>query len=376
MLALITLFLCGDVMTGRGIDQMLPKSNDPILYEPSVKDAREYVALAERKNGPIPKRVDYRYLWGDALEVLHEIRPDASIVNLETSVTTSDANWNAKMIHYRMHPENVEFLNVASIDCCVLGNNHVLDWGYSGLDETIATIRAQGIAIAGVGTAEEAAAPAVLETARGRVMVFSYATTSSGVPRSWAAKSELSGVNLLSDLSDQTAGKVVSHIQERTRPDDVVIFSVHWGSNWGYHVPEEQVRFAHLLVDSGAVDIVHGHSSHHVRPLEVYRGKLLLYGCGDFLNDYEGITGYEDFRDDLTLMYFPRLDVRTGNLVTLEMVPLQIRNFGLHRTSAEDARWVRDTLRRESANQFADIDMGLRNNFLELRVSSESDDRP
>jgi len=47
------------------------------------------------------------------------------------------------------------------------------------------------------------------------------------------------------------------------------------------------------------VDIVHGHSSHHVKGIEVHRGKLILYGCGDFIDDYEGIKGYEAFRDDL-----------------------------------------------------------------------------
>ena len=80
-----------------------------------------------------------------------------------------------------------------------------------------------------------------------------------------------------------------------------MIFSVHWGSNWGYDVPEEQIDFARALIDSGAVDIVHGHSSHHVRPLEIYKGKLIVYGAGDFLNDYEGIEGNESYRDDLAL---------------------------------------------------------------------------
>ena len=85
---------------------------------------------------------------------------------------------------------------------------------------------------------------------------------------------------------------------------------------------------------------MHGHSSHHVRPLEVYRGKLILYGAGDFLNDYEGIEGNEGYRDDLALMYFPTLDSRTGRLVRLRMVPLQIFRFSLRRASVADAAWL------------------------------------
>ena len=127
-----------------------------------------------------------------------------------------------------------------------------------------------------------------------------------------------------------------------------MIFSVHWGGNWGYSVPEEQIDFARSLIDSGAVDIVHGHSSHHVRPLEVYNGKLIVYGAGDFLNDYEGIEGNEFYRDDLALMYFPTLDSRTGQLVRLRMIPLQIFRFSLRRASADDGMWLSKVLTRES----------------------------
>jgi poly-gamma-glutamate synthesis protein (capsule biosynthesis protein) len=96
------------------------------------------------------------------------------------------------------------------------------------------------------------------------------------------------------------------------------------------------------------VDVIHGHSSHHVKGLEVYKNRLILYGSGDFLNDYEGIRGHERYRPDLTLMYFPTLDVSTGALVQLRLVPMQIRNFQLNRPSRDDAAWLRHVLQRES----------------------------
>ena len=78
--------------------------------------------------------------------------------------------------------------------------------------------------------------------------------------------------------------------------------SVHWGGNWGYDVPRDQRRFAHRLLDGG-VHLVHGHSSHHPRPVEVHDGKAVLYGCGDLVNDYEGIDGFEEYRGELRLVY-------------------------------------------------------------------------
>ncbi len=80
----ITLFLCGDVMTGRGIDQVLPHPSDPVLYEGYMKSALGYVAEAEQTNDPIPRRVGFRYIWGDALAEFDRVRPDLRMINLET----------------------------------------------------------------------------------------------------------------------------------------------------------------------------------------------------------------------------------------------------------------------------------------------------
>ena len=92
---------------------------------------------------------------------------------------------------------------------------------------------------------------------------------------------------------------------------------------------------------------MHGHSSHHRLGSEVYRDKPVLYGCGDFLNDYEGIAGYEEYRGDLALAFLAALDPSNGRLVRLEMRPFQIRRFRLNRAVDEDSRWLRDTLDRE-----------------------------
>ncbi|GAB6068448.1 CapA family protein [Methylothermus subterraneus] len=344
----LTLFLCGDVMTGRGIDQILPHPSRPQLFEPYMRSALGYVELAEQVSGPIPKPVDYAYVWGEALAELAKIRPDLRIVNLETAVTTSDEAWPGKGIHYRMHPENVQVLKAFGIDCGVLANNHVLDWGRLGLLETLATLHRVGIATAGAGRdAEEAGAPAILETGKARVLVFAYGTKDSGVPSEWAAGPGRAGVNVLEDLSAADLAGVSQRVRAYKRPGDVAVVSLHWGGNFGFAIPNAQRRFAHGLIDEAEVDLVHGHSSHHVKGIEVYRGKLILYGCGDFLNDYEGIGGYEEYRSDLGLMYFPTLEVKSGRLLSLRMVPTQVRKFQIHRAPEEGVRWLVETLNRE-----------------------------
>src|SRR5437899_10430520 len=242
----IRLFLCGDAMTGRGIDQALPHPVSPVLYEPYVRDAREYVDLAEKANGPIRRPVTFDYIWGDVLQELERAEVNLRIINLETAITSAETPWRGKGIHYRMHPRNIGCLSAA---------------------------------------------------------------------------------------------RIANQMREFQQPCDLLVASIHWGSNWGYDIPPQQIAFAHRLVEGG-VAIVHGHSSHHVKAIEVFKGRLILYGCGDFITDYEGISGYESFRGHLALMYLVDLDSRSGELLSVRLVPMQMRRFRLEQTSAADARWL------------------------------------
>jgi poly-gamma-glutamate synthesis protein (capsule biosynthesis protein) len=334
-------------MTGRGIDQILPYPSEPAIPESDVHDAREYVELAERASGPIPRRVDPAYIWGDALDELEAASPDVRIVNLETSVTRNAAPWPAKGINYRMHPANVTCLTAAGIDVCALANNHVLDYGHAGLEETVATLSAAGLQTAGAGRGlAEAQRPAIVERpGRPRVIVLSFGTVTSGIPGAWSATAGRPGVDLLADLSNATADAIAERAGRVTRPGSFIVASIHWGGNWGYGVPRDHVRFAHRLIDGG-IDVVHGHSSHHPRPIEVYRGRLVLYGCGDLIDDYEGIPGYEDFRGDLVLLYIAEVESTTGALVGMGMMPLRIHRMRLTRATAAEAAWLRDQMTR------------------------------
>jgi poly-gamma-glutamate capsule biosynthesis protein CapA/YwtB (metallophosphatase superfamily) len=231
----------------------------------------------------------------------------------------------------------------------VLANNHILDFGQEGLADTLDALGTADIAATGAGSdIDQARQPVVLPLPGGRrVIVFAGGTRSSGIPPDWAAAPERPGVHLLPDLSAATADEIGEQVRRVKRDGDVVVFSVHWGSNWGYDVPSAHVDFAHRLVDHG-VDIVHGHSSHHPRPVEVYRGRLILYGAGDFIDDYEGISGHEEYRDDLRLMYFVEARPQSGQLVRLTMVALQVHRMRLRKASKQDGRYLCDLLDRIS----------------------------
>jgi poly-gamma-glutamate capsule biosynthesis protein CapA/YwtB (metallophosphatase superfamily) len=313
---LVTLFACGDVMPGRGIDQILPHPGDAGLRESYSGDANAYVRLAVRANGPIPRPVGFSWPWGDARPATEAAAPDVRIINLETSVTRSADFAPGKAVHYRMNPDNLPCVAAIRPDVCALANNHVLDFGERGLRETLAALAGAGLTTAGAGLdAAGAGRPAAVPLpSGGRLLVFSCGTVSSGIPPRWAAAATRPGINLLPSLSAAAADALIAGIRAVRRGGD----------------------------------LIHGHSSHHPRPIEVYRGKLVLYGCGDCIDDYEGITGHEEYRDDLRLLYFASIAQDTGELAALTMVPMQARNMRLRQASAADSRWLAATLGRIS----------------------------
>lgn len=344
----IRIFLCGDVMTGRGIDQILSHPANPRIYESYLTDARDYVRLAESVNGSIPYPVNDNYLWGDALKEWQLRQPQLKLINLETSVTSHDIPWPHKGINYRMSPDNITSLTTANINVCTLANNHILDWNMEGLRETLSVLQKNHIAYAGAGqNIVEAQTPAILPLSKKRILVFSMGIRSSGIPSEWQATQNQPGVWLLDDLNSNSLKRVREKITSHKKPGDLCIVSIHWGGNWGYHIPYAHQLFAHELVDKAGVGLIHGHSSHHPIGFEIYKSCPIFYGCGDFINDYEGIEGYEEFKTYLSLMYFLDFDAQSLEFLRLEIVPLSLKNFQLHSAHFEDCQWLAHTLEQK-----------------------------
>jgi poly-gamma-glutamate synthesis protein (capsule biosynthesis protein) len=159
-------------------------------------------------------------------------------------------------------------------------------------------------------------------------------------------------------IREPVVQSALDYVALAERAGDLVVVSIHWGGNWGYEVSREERAFAHRLIDRGAADLVHGHSSHHPGPVEIRRERAILYRCGDLLNDYEGISGYEGYRPELALLYFATLDAVTGALRALRLAPVRIRRFRLERADGADAEWLAATLDRESRGFGTRIELG------------------
>jgi poly-gamma-glutamate capsule biosynthesis protein CapA/YwtB (metallophosphatase superfamily) len=327
--------LMGDVMLGRLIDQLFPMHVDCAEEARIVDSFRGQQAHLKNYGSETP--------WGNTLPLIRS--GDLNVINLETSVTINERKWPNKVFNYRMHPENIQALKVAKIDYVSLANNHTLDFSEDGLTETVKTMKKAGIAFAGAcETADEAQRPAELDLPRSRqesppqasreqlVHLYSF----SDHPQDWG---DVTRFNLI-DYTEKTRKRLKQELTSSVKPS-LKIVSVHWGPNYRRSPSDEIKSLAHFFIDECGVDLIHGHSSHHIQGVEVYKGRLILYGCGDFVDDYAVNT---EWRNDLSALWRVSVleEAERLKIKRLEVFPNRIKAFqaGLLRWEDADHNWL------------------------------------
>ena len=163
---------------------------------------------------------------------------------------------------FNIAPEYVNVLTDNYIEAVSLANNHVMDHGEEGYEETKSTLRDAGVIYS---TAEDIGEFTVDGDIR--IGMISY---------------------LCIDLYDKPVGgydnlydKVAADIAAMKKEYDIVIASFHWGNELDYKPNERQKKMGRLAVDSGA-DLVIGHHSHRINPIEEYNGVYICYSLGNF----------------------------------------------------------------------------------------------
>ncbi|HEU5349205.1 MAG TPA: CapA family protein [Ktedonobacterales bacterium] len=298
------LLFVGDVMLGRLVNEAL--RNAPAMYP-----------------------------WGDTLALFQAA--DLRCCNLECALSDRGTPWTAtpKAFHFRSDARNSAVLRAAHIDIVSLANNHALDYGMEALADTITLLDAAAIRHAGAGsTLEEAAQLATAETFVGKIGLLAF---SDNEPV-WEARSGEPGILYVPvDLADIRATHLFERVRQARAMVDFLIVSAHWGSNWGYIPPPEHVRFGRALIDAGA-DTVFGHSSHVCRGVEIYRGRPILYGAGNFIDDY-AVDLVE--RNDESCIFVLETDQHRPH--HLQMYPSVIEDF--HARLAPNP-WAEDIARK------------------------------
>ncbi|KAL3805397.1 hypothetical protein HJC23_009104 [Cyclotella cryptica] len=259
--------------------------------------------------------------------------------------------------------------------CITLANNHIIDFGRQAfVEETLPflnsyTKQCQGFAqFAGAGSnIHEASRPAHWtlnlpstndEVKQVEVYVMAAGSMDSGVPRQWGAATDSAGVFQLPRLDSMHAVNDavdllkywmgIHGIAPTKLPSSksLVILSVHWGPNWAYRYSGDNQKFrrefAHACIDQCGVDIIYGHSSHHIRGIEGYNGKLIIYGAGDLINDYEGFANAGDEKYcKFGALFLADFCIETKDLYRLTLVPTFMNRLQLKLLCPSDSS-VRD----------------------------------
>jgi poly-gamma-glutamate capsule biosynthesis protein CapA/YwtB (metallophosphatase superfamily) len=269
------------------------------------------------------------YIWGDLLPTLKQT--DLNLINLETTLTTS-SEAVYKVFNFKANPDRVRSLVEGKIDVVNLANNHILDFAQQGLRDTIQTLDAAGIRHVGAGVnAAEAQKAVVIEKNDIRIGIIGCTDNE----REWEATKTSGGTCVLDVLKIDQLIKQIRKIRSKV---DVLILSIHWGPNMKQRPSTPFIEFAHRAIEAG-VTILHGHSAHIFQGMEVYKGGLILYDTGDFVDDY---AVDESLRNDRSFLFLVKVD-RVG-VKTVTLIPTLIQQCQNNRVTGTDLEETMDRM--------------------------------
>jgi poly-gamma-glutamate synthesis protein (capsule biosynthesis protein) len=283
-----------------------------------------------RVGGPIG-RLAKRFGVGDPVS---KIRPwleaDFLLGNLECAVTergtAEDKTWT-----FRAPAKELEILEDAGFDWIGLANNHVMDYGVQGLEDTIAALEKRGFAHTGAGmSAEEARRPLFFEKNGLRIGLLAFTTT---LPDSMWAEKDRPGVSY-ADFK-----RVPRWVAEAKKRCDVLLVFFHGGTELSTEPNQVQRDFARLAADAGA-DAVIGHHPHVVQPVEIRGDSVILYSIANFLF-VSPTPGTE--RSVIARLRLSKSGVR------VELAPIDINWGRLQPARPEDREKIREVLDAEGA---------------------------
>ena len=236
---------------------------------------------------------------------------DITIGNLETSITTRGFKWPDKQYNFKSYPANLQSMEKAGIDVLGLANNHILDYGYEGLLDTLNHIDSTGIKRVGAGKNKEDALKAVIIEKDG--LKIGVLSASRVVPYvEWYATGKRPG---LIGAYDRHIEELLGEVQKLKKDVDLVVLSIHWGIERDAEPKAQDVVLAKKLIDGG-VDVIMGHHPHVLQGIEIYKGKPIFYSLGNFVFGTRG-----ELTSNTMIAQINLLD---GEMKDIEIIPFNI----------------------------------------------------
>jgi len=331
----LTLALMGDLMMGRLVDAAL-------------------------------SRHGLRHVWGNFQPLLSGGLGRNQLVagNLECAITTHEEKYE-KEFNFKLAPTNAHVLKVAALDYVSLANNHSLDFLLPGLIETRRVLEDTGVAFSGVGRKKEAMLPAYVKKGEYKLAFFSF----SDHYEAWAATDSEPGINYIdpADYKLDEFKKQLRYARQEKGADFVIVF-IHWGPNWAWHPSVSVCNLAHDFAEAG-VNLIFGHSAHHVQGVEIYKGVPIIYGAGGFVDDYALDTRY---RNDLGFLFCVRIN--KTQIERIDLIPSKIEH--IQQSPGEEPPYISKVMRAVGEDyQWLSKKMTQLCRFFGTRVEEREEDK-
>lgn len=248
---------------------------------------------------------------------------DISFVNLETCVSDRGESEKKEGYGFQTPPEYLQVYTEAGIDIVSVANNHVRDYGMEALDDTFRNLTNNGLAYIGAGRNVAEAEKMVIYEVDGLKIGFT-ALNMINMDYTWYVRDDRAGINCI-DFAE--CEEYLSLISEYDKQCDVLFVSVHWGVEYTNAITEEQEAFGHMLCDNGA-DIILGHHSHTLQPVEYYNGSMIFYSLGNFL--------FYKMDDEAGKTAVFEIEIDKNGFVSGKLSPVFISNCKSNLLSVED----------------------------------------
>ena len=280
---MIKISFFGDLMLGRDYDYSGASYHSGASYENTFNWRLKDLELDNSKKYFNDNSMES--LFGTCYDKLKD--SDLIVGNLETSITRSNKK-KPKTFNYRFDPKYVKALKINKDKETFFNNanNHILDYEVQGLIDTLKYLDSIGIKHAGAGiNINEAMKESVFVIKDKKIVIIGC----SDHYEDWEATNSKAGIFLVDYNNYDHVLKFIKTLKQIHNPD-LFIMSIHWGPNYIRGIETKYEKYANDIINSG-IDIVHGHSAHHIKCLKVFKNrfgkdKLIIFGNGDFLDDY------------------------------------------------------------------------------------------
>ncbi|MBS4014232.1 MAG: CapA family protein [Bacteroidetes bacterium] len=241
--------------------------------------------------------------------------------NLEMPVETSERNEKKNHHHFTSPVAIKQVLKMLNISCVSLANNHIFDCKLSGVKETIGVLDSIGVKHTGAGWLDEQLAPVILESCGAKIAFLAYVDIGTNPQNQDFDEFKLNYFD---------ANKVKNDISLIKSLVDIVICSIHWGTDYSNFYSKQQQKLAHQVIDAGA-HIIMGHHPHTIQPYERYKGNHIFYSLGgicfgDFYKNGKltaikrktklGIIAAKSSIYDNDFLFFPTKELK-GNIIII-----------------------------------------------------------